>query len=341
MPGNTGYLMEERKGNTMKCRAVQAVLLLGSSLLLGVIGGGTANAAEAASLHHVVLADTHIVVGGNTDCTSKEFLATKESQGDFNPNDTYIPVPYGDCAGDFAPFIGGMRAPDAIAQGTANTQAVWDANCSAGQRCILEGFSLGDAPVANVGNNVGADALGKSNTHVITNGNGWGESGLLSDSSNPIDVLEKGAANLFTGVPASIPQVPGSENRNFTNDAWGNGGDQPPWAQITQLSTINADPNTGLPQHAAPDATQPHATYKGDDGATQEMFPGQGTYPGVIDPSTLPGGEVPDADVPQGLPGAPQGIAPPAPNPLAQIQQQVQQFMAQFAPPAPAPAPAP
>jgi hypothetical protein len=289
-PGNSGAFFGGRNEvtNQMNRRVAQALLVLGGGVVAAFLSLGGAGAANA---------DVHILDGGNTDCTSQGFLATKQSQSDYNPNDTYIPVAYGDCSGDFAPFLGGMRAPDAIAQGTANTQAVWDANCSAGQRCTLEGFSLGDAPVTNVGNNVGADALGVNpNTHVITNGNGWGETGFLSDSSNPVDVAERGAANAATGVLVDVPQVPGSENRNFTNDIWGNGGDQPPWAQITQVSTINGDPNTGLPQHAAPDVGQPHNTFTTDDGVTQEMFPGQGTYPGVVDPSTIPGGEVPDGD---------------------------------------------
>jgi hypothetical protein len=270
----------------MKSRVVQAFLLFTSGLAVAFfVNTGTASA------------DTHILIGGNTDCTSQGLLATKQAQGDVKG--TPVPVHYGDCAGDFAPWVGGTTPQAAIADGVNNAQAVWDQYCSAGQTCTIEGFSLGDAPAAIVANNVGADGLGGApNTHLITNGNAWGEYGFLSESDNPMNVTERGLAGAFTGIPTSIPQVPGSENRNFTNDAWGNGGDQAPWAQITQAATINGDPSTGLPQHAVPDPTQPHATVTTDDGVTQEVFPGQGTYPGVIDPSPLPAGEVPDVDVP-------------------------------------------
>src|ERR1700758_5293463 len=101
----------------MKSRVIQAFLVpagVCSMFLLALANAGTVNSTE---VQHAALVDTHIVVGGNTDCTSQLFLAVKQSQSDFDPNANYVPVQYGDCAGDFAPWLGGATPQAAIADG--------------------------------------------------------------------------------------------------------------------------------------------------------------------------------------------------------------------------------
>lgn len=225
-------------------------------------------------------ADTHIVVGGNTDCQSTGIMAVKQAQ---NPGDNFVPVAYGTCDGDFAPFVGSTTPNDAYNQGVSATQAAWDDNCSQGQKCILEGFSYGDAPVSAVGTNVGADKPG-SNTHVITNGNAWGETGSLGPTPGLLGAGTKIGAPVI-GVPLNIPQVAGSENRNNVNDFWGDDAGQPVWAEGTMAGEINGDNNGTPPQHNIPDG-DPTATWVSSDGVTQESY-GQ-PLPGVVPPQDNP-----------------------------------------------------
>lgn len=261
--------------------AVKRVIL--GALLCGAIGMaylfmslGTASA------------DTHILVGGNTDCTSQGLLNVKAAQGDLQGNP--VPVSYGDCSGDFGPFVGGMAPNVAIQQGVDATRAAWNQYCSNGDRCVIEGFSIGAAPVSIVGNDVGADKPG-SNTHVVTDGNAWGKLGVFGPQPALVGSFIKIGAPVI-GVPVNIPQVAGSENRFGVNDGWADNSGQPPWAEITQLSTINGAGDVP-PQHFVPDGA-PTGTFVTDDGVTQESYgdPLFGVVPpadnALVDPNLVP-----------------------------------------------------
>jgi len=225
-------------------------------------------------------ADTHIVVGGNTDCTSQGLTNTLAAQGQLQGDP--VPVVYGTCDGSFAPFVGSTLASDAINQGVVATRQAWDANCSNGERCVLEGFSIGAAPVTIVGNDVGADQPG-SNTHVITDGNAWGAPGVFGGLPGVVGVGINVGAAVIT-VPLHIDQVSGSENRFNVNDAWAADSAQPPWAEITDLSTLNGAGDIP-PQHTVPSG-EPTATFTTNDGVTQEVY-GQPFF-GVIPPQDNP-----------------------------------------------------
>lgn len=232
-------------------------------------------------------ADTEIWVGGNTDCTSELYMNAGANPV---PGSNNVPVVYGTCDGDFAPFMGSTRAPDAIQQGVDGTRAAWDANCSAGQRCTLHGFSIGAAPAAIVGTDVGADGLGGSNTHVITEGNAWGQLGVFGDKPGIVGVgINIGAP--FAGVPLNIAQVPGSENRFNVNDGFADDATQPPWAEITDLSLLNgADFNGDGVQEIPPQhfiqTGEPVATFTTSDGVQQKVY--GDPLPGVIAPQNNP-----------------------------------------------------
>lgn len=253
-------------------RAVKVTVsatLLGLPVALGILCAATASA------------DTHIVVGGNTDCTSQQLVDTLAAQGRLQGNP--VPVAYGTCDGDFAPFLGSTTPGDAFNQGVAATRGAWDANCAnTAQRCVIEGFSYGDAPVLQVGSDVGADQPG-SNTHVITNGNAWGDPGIFGPTPGAVGGFVKLGAT-FIGVPDHLPVVPNSENRNLVNDGWGSNGGQPPWAEITQLSTI-LGANGLPPQHAVPDG--PVTSSYVDENDVTNNFYGE-PLPGVISPADNP-----------------------------------------------------
>lgn len=224
-------------------------------------------------------ADTHIWVGGNTDCTSQGYMHAGTNP---NPADNNVPVTYGTCDGDFAPFLGSTTPPDAIQQGVDGTRAAWDANCSAGQRCVLHGFSVGAAPVSIVGNDVGADKPG-SNTHVITEGNAWGQPGVFGGQPGLLGVgINIGAP--VVGVPTHIDQVPNSENRFTPNDGFAANSGQTPVGEITQLSCINGCGNVP-PQHFIQTGS-PTATFTTSDGVHQEVY--GDPLPGVIAPQDNP-----------------------------------------------------
>jgi hypothetical protein len=244
-------------------------------------------------------ADTHIIVGGNTDCTSQGLANTIAAQGRLQGDP--VPVAYGTCDGDFAPFSGSTTPNDAFNQGVAATRAAWDQHCANGSRCVIEGFSYGDAPAIQVASDVGADQPG-SNTRLITNGNAWGDPGVFGPTPGPIGVgINVGAAVI--GVPANLPVVPNSENRNDVNDAYGSNGGQPPWAEITQLSTINgADTNGDGVQDIPPQHNVPNGPITGsyvDENNVTNNFYGD-PLPGVVPPADNPvvNPPVPDALVP-------------------------------------------
>lgn len=253
----------------MNRRLIRAALATVSGVAALFIGTGIGHA------------DTHIVVGGNTDCRSLGLMQTKIDQGDVRGE--LVPVAYGTCDGDFAPFLGSTPANVAIDQGVAATRQAWNDHCSDGSRCTLEGFSLGDAPVSIVGNDVGADQPG-SNTHVVTNGNAWGDPGVFGPTPGPIGVFVNIGAP-FASAPTDIPVVPNSENRNGYNDAWGANGGQPPWAEITQLSTINGGANGLPPQHYVPSG-EPAGSYVDENGVDNKFY-GE-PFPGVIPPEGNP-----------------------------------------------------
>lgn len=247
---------------------------VGAPLAAAFLSLFTAGTAAASPGEHV-----HIVVGGNTDCTSQGATDKIASEGRLQGRP--VPVPYSTCDGSFAPFLGSTNAGAAIQQSVTNTRTAWDQNCTNGEICTMEAFSLGDAGVSIVGNDVGADKPG-SNTHVITNGNAWGYTGVFGGKPGVVGVgINIGAP--FANVPTHIDQVQGSENRNGVNDGWGDNAGQPINAEITQLSCLNGC--NGLPpQHDIP-AGDPTATFQAE-GVTQESF---GTpLPGVIPPQDNP-----------------------------------------------------
>lgn len=244
-------------------------------ILAGMVGLALSFGAPAV----VALADTNIWVGGNTDCTSQGYM---HAGGNPVPGTNNVPVVYGTCDGDFAPFLGSTDAGVAIGQGTVATKQAWDANCSAGQRCTIHGFSIGAAPAAIVGNQVGADQPG-SNTHVITEGNAWGEPGVFGGQPGFVGTFINIGAPVIS-VPLHIDQVPNSENRFNPNDGWADNSGQPPWAEITQLSCINGCGNIP-PQHYIQTGT-PTAEFTTSDGVHQKVY--GDPLPGVIAPQDNP-----------------------------------------------------
>src|SRR6201993_68179 len=208
-----------------KALAMRAFLLLTGGVAAGFLCGGLAHA------------DTHILVGGNTDCSSQVLLQTKIAQNDLQGDP--VPISYGTCDGDFAPWVGSTPANVAIQQGVDATLQAWQDNCSAGQRCVIEGFSIGAAPVSIVGNQVGADQPG-SNTHVITDGNAWGQLGAFGGPNpGPLGNAAKTGGPVFTGVPVDVPQVAGSENRVGVNDFWADDSGQNINGENEMASCIN------------------------------------------------------------------------------------------------------
>lgn len=234
----------------------------------------------------IASADTHILVGGNTDCTSQQLLQIKNEQRDVHG--TPVPIEYGDCVGDFAPFLGSVNMTDAVQQGVDATQAAWDQNCSTGQRCTLEGFSIGAPVVSIVGDNVGADRPG-SNTHVVTDGNPYGTPGFMGPNSQLGDVVKPMAAGF--GVVSDAPIVAGSENRFNVNDFWANGGGQTVGAVINQGTAINGIPDLLPPQHEVPNPDALHDTYVDENGVTNEVY-GE-PLAEVVNPADQPADEAP------------------------------------------------
>lgn len=286
----------------------------------------------------LALADTHLWDGGNTDCTSKIYMNAGTNP---NPADNNIPIAYGGCDGSFAPFLGSVNAGDAINQGVVNTRAAWDQFCSHGERCVIHGFSLG-APIATIiGNDVGADGLGRSNTHIITEGNAWGVPGVNGGKPGLIGVgINIGEP--FVSVPLQIPQVPGSENRFTPNDAFAANSGQPMSAEITQLSVINGADTNGdgvqdiPPQHWIQTGT-PTATFTTNDNVKQEVY--GDPLPGVIAPQDNPvvnpellpqiPNFIPDMSA---LPPAPADVVPVLANPADAFGQQLAGLPACVAP---------
>lgn len=236
----------------------------------------------------MALADTDIWVGGNTDCTSQGYMHSGANPT--SPENVNVPVVYGTCDGDFAPFLGSTRADDAIAQGVDATRQVWDVHCASGvEHCVLHGFSIGAAPVTIVGKQVGADGPG-SNTHVITEGNAWGQPGVFGGKPGIVGVgVNIGAP--FTGVPLHIDQVAGSENRFNVNDGFADDATQQPQAEITNLSLLNGADTNGdgvkdiAPQHYI-QTGKPVAEFRTNDGVRQEVY--GDPLPGVQPPQDNP-----------------------------------------------------
>lgn len=246
-------------------------------------------------------ADTHIYDGGNTDCTGQKMVDHKKANGDYDYGANNIPITYGSCAGNFAPFQGDMPMNVAVDQGVNATVQAWKDNCQGrpAEKCVLDGFSFGAIVVSISGDQVGADKPG-SNTHVITEGHGYGESGIVGDGSwDGPAILAAGAP---FGIVQNVPAVPGSENRFKINDFFANGGPQNLGDQIamgsTALGTTNPDGSPGLPpQHAIPTGT-PDTTYVSDDGVTQEVFNTADAFPGVVNPVDVPDPSLPGPDAP-------------------------------------------
>lgn len=272
--------------------------------LIGVGIGGVAFCALMYAGMGTAGAATHLWFGGNTDCTSQSYM---NAGGNPNPSDNNVPIAYSTCDGSFAPFLGSTSAPDAIQQGVDAGRAAWDQFCSHGESCTLHGFSVGAAPAAIVGNEVGADAPG-STTHVITEGNAWGAPGVFGGKPGFIGgFINLGAP--FAGVPTHIDQVPNSENRLNVNDGWGDNSGQPPWAEITQLSCINGC-GDNPPQHYI-QTGEPVASFTTNDGVHQEVY--GDPFPGVVPPQDNP------IVNPELLPAAPPVLA----DPMDAFQQQM------------------
>jgi hypothetical protein len=245
-------------------------------VLAAMIGAAASFGAPAV----MALAQTDIWVGGNTDCTSSSYqhASSNEQLGRHS-----VAVQFGTCDGDFAPFLGSTRADDAISQGVTATRQAWDANCGNGiEECTLHGFSIGAAPATIVANDVGADRPG-SNTHLITEGNAWGQPGVFGGKPGPIGFwINVGAP--ATGVPLRIPQVAGSENRFNVNDGFADDALQQPQAEIQNLSCLNGCDGQP-PQHYIQNGT-PTASFTTDDGVKQVVY-GQ-PFPGVVAPQDNP-----------------------------------------------------
>lgn len=255
---------------------------------LTVVTGGLVAAALAVFYGAgVASADTDIWVGGNTDCTSQGYM---EAGANPPPGTNNVPVVYSTCDGSFAPFLGSTRADEAIRQGVEGTRREWNRWCSSGQTCRLHGFSVGAAPVAIVGNDVGADTPG-SNTHVITEGNAWGYSGVFGEAPPGFVGFWINVGAPAIGVPLEVAQVPNSENRLNPNDGWANNSGQTPWGEITQLSTLNGVDTNGdgvqeiPPQHFI-QTGEPTAVFRSPDGVEQKIY-GE-PFPGVVAPQNNP-----------------------------------------------------
>lgn len=236
----------------------------------------------------IALADTDIWVPGNTDCTGSGYIHAGANPT--SPRNTNIPVAYSTCDGSFAPFMGSTTPPDAIAQGVDATRKVWDANCASGvEHCVLHGFSLGAPIVSIVGTDVGADKPG-SNTHVITEGNAWGQPGVFGGKPGIVGVgINIGAP--VVGLPLQVPQVAGSENRFNVNDGFADDATQQPQAEITNLSLLNgADLNGDGVQDIPPQhyiqTGNPTAEFHTSDGVRQEVY--GDPLPGVVAPQDNP-----------------------------------------------------
>jgi hypothetical protein len=245
-------------------------------ILAGMVGVALSFGAPAV----LALAQTDIWVGGNTDCTSQGYM-----HADGNPiaGHNNVPVAYGTCDGDFAPFLGSTTASDAIAQGVAATHQAWDANCAnTSESCTLHGFSIGAASASIVANDVGADKPG-SNTHLITEGNAWGQPGVFGGKPGFIGFwINVGAP--FAGVPLHVDQVAGSENRFNVNDGFADDATQAPNVEIVNLSCLNHCDDLP-PQHFIQSGS-PAATFKTNDGVKQEVY--GDPLPGVIPPQDNP-----------------------------------------------------
>lgn len=236
----------------------------------------------------IALADTDVWVGGNTDCTGQAYMHAGANPT--SPRNTNIPVAYSTCDGSFAPFLGSTRPDVAIDQGVTATRRVWDANCATGlEHCVLHGFSLGAPVVTIVGTQVGADQPG-SNTHIITEGNAWGQPGVFGGKPGIVGIGINIAAPVI-GLPQQIPQVSGSENRFNVNDGFADDATQQPQAEITDLSLVNgADVNgdgvQDIPaQHYIQTGT-PTAEFHTNDGVRQEVY--GDPLPGVVPPQDNP-----------------------------------------------------
>jgi hypothetical protein len=214
----------------------------------------------------LALAQTDIWVGGNTDCTSQSY---QHADGNEQLGRHSVAVQFGTCDGDFAPYLGSTPANVAIDQGVAVTRQAWDANCANGvEQCTLHGFSIGAAPVAIVGNDVGADKPG-SNTHVITEGNAWGKPGVFGGQAGIVGIgINIGAP--FVPIPTHIDQVAGSENRFNVNDGFADDATQSLPSEIVNLSCLNGCDDQP-PQHFIQSGS-PTATFKTSDGVKQEVY---------------------------------------------------------------------
>lgn len=264
------------------------LFLLGvfACVLIGL--GWSAIASADAGTGNSNTGNIDIWTGGNTDCTSQNYMHTGANPT--SPANLNIPVAYGACDGSFAPFLGSMRANDAMNQGVDALTRIWKDNCSSGvEHCVMHGFSLGAPIVTIVGNNVGADQPG-SNTHVITEGNAWAQPGVFGGKPGPIGFwINVGVP--FTGLPLRIPQVSGSENRFNVNDGFADDATQNASAETTNLSLLNgADTNGDGVQDIPPQhwiqTGDPVAEFRTDDNVRQEVY--GDPLPGVVPPQDNP-----------------------------------------------------
>jgi hypothetical protein len=258
---------ENFKGNHNKLKGAVVVGLGSAAMTAMMFGAGFANA------------ETHAYVGGAADPGSQGPVDTAIAQGRYNPNANNIQIQY---PAGIAPAVGDTQMIDSVNQGA---QSVVDAyHNSGGDDFTCEGFSLGAIVCDAAGNQVMAENGGNvpSNYHNITEGNADAQSGLFQ---NPLTQLISPILPAF-GVDTSIKPIPGTINRFYVKDFWGNGNQPDIVGNIEQLNALAQGAPDG---HAIPDPNAPHQTYVGPDDVVNEVY-GQSDVAvvGALDPAQNP-----------------------------------------------------